>query len=168
MRKKLSQTELKQLKKEFPQLKQIAKGLIEVEPQLFVSPFEHWLSIEECHAIYDQSKNPERRQYNENLLQLIFEYSDGQLYTWRFKRRERVYFYRITSLAHLIKLCDVRNKSWESGCRFHIISPALKVIYEEHWDWTNIFNLFEGADKDIIEKLVKEAGLYVTEVTDDC
>lgn len=160
-RKNISDIELKELKKLFPYLLDIL--CLKKEPSALVQPcsFDHSLSNEEAETISDSKFDKERRQCHKDMLKLFFEASDNEVYSFRYKRKNRIHIYKITSLSYLNKVAKIDHKTGLTGCNFYLISKKLNVIYEEHWDWTNLLYLFPYSDIKTIKDITYKSGLFL-------
>lgn len=160
-RKNITISELKELKLEFPNLFDIITGKSDYDNILQPCSFDHYLSLEECDTIEDPTKDGERRFTHLKMLKIFFEESNNEVYSWRYKRHKRIHIYKITDWKYLLKTSQIDKKTGLSGCFFFLISKKLKVIYEEHWDWTNIIYMFPNTDVSKIKNITSASGLYL-------
>ncbi len=162
-RKNISSVELGELKKLFPDLINILNH--KSDPLQILQPcsFDHYLNNSEAVTIADPSKDVERRTNHKEMLKLFFEASDNQVYSYRFKRKNRIHIYKITNWNYLHKAAQIDSKTGLTGCNFLLISKKLNVIYEEHYDWTNLIYLFPNSDINTIREITKKSGLFLLE-----
>lgn len=133
----------------------------DIYKKVCVSVFDKWLDPDEVDQIwnFDLIELTRRRQKFEMIIKEFYELTDT--YIWRYKRHNRIVFYKPNSLTHLLKRCDTQNQNWWDGHRYDILLPEFSAIYGEEWDWTNIiwYN-----DKEKIKPLLdiaEKAGLFI-------
>ena len=166
-RKNISNLELKELKKQFPNLLDILSG--KTEPTNILQPcsFDHYLTLAECDTIQDSAKDEERRASHKKMLELFFEASNKEVFSWRYKRKNRIQLYKVTDWNYLYKTSQIEKKTGLSGCGYFLISKKLNVIYEEHWDWTNILTLFSKSDLTTVKEITSKSGLFLLNPSED-
>ncbi|WP_298248375.1 hypothetical protein [uncultured Christiangramia sp.] len=131
---------------------------------IFISVFDHWLTEnefnKEIHEIGEKEIANRRRKF-ENFISELYDLTPT--YLWKYKKQNRFYIYSVNSKNHLLKRCDIKNQTGESGKRYDIILPEFRAVYSEEWDWTNIIRFKERDKIEPLLTLAREIGLNVLE-----
>jgi hypothetical protein len=162
MVKQLSKEKLQNIRRELPKLNELLEHEIEYK-KVFVSVFDHWLTMEEVGQIFTKDKDElkSRRTRLEKFIKELYSLTDT--YIWRYKRHKRVFVCQTQSLGHLLQKCDIQNQCANRGLQYDIILPDLSAVYSEECDWTNIiWYRDEERIKPLIE-IAKKAGLHILE-----
>ena len=162
--KKLTNQEFKNIKYQLPSLRKLIEDENDDYDIIFISVFDHWLTEnefnKEIHEI-DKKEITDRRRKLENLISELYDLTPT--YLWKYKKQNRFYIYSVNSKNHLLKRCDIKNQTGESGKRYDIILPEFRAVYSEEWDWTNIIRFKERDKIEPLLNLAKEIGLNVLE-----
>ncbi|MEY5047840.1 MAG: hypothetical protein RLZZ175_1199 [Bacteroidota bacterium] len=159
--KKLTQTELKEIKIGLPDIKRQLSGDGESYKIICVSVFDKWLTEEECEIIYTKDKTV-IADWRLRLETAVTElYNLTNIFLWRNKRHDRISFYKPNSLKHLQKVCDISNQTWQSGHRYDILLPEFSAYYGEEWDWTNIVWYKDKEKIKPVLEALERAGLHI-------
>jgi len=161
MKQKLTSTELKEIYVGLPNVKRQLYEDRELYNSIFVSVFDKWLPEEECEQIYITDKNiiADRKKRLEKLLVEFYDLTN--VYLWRHKRHYRISFYKVSSVKHLLEVCDIKNQTWKSGHPYDVLLPEYSAIYGEEWDWVNIIWYKDYEKIKPLLDAVKKSGLYI-------
>ena len=162
--KNISKNKLKEIQKTFPGIRDVLESDWEKHPEykiMAISVFDRFLNENEIDTIYDTEYETVklRRQLIENSINGIFEKT--KVFLKKYKRHDRLFFYNVNSLDHLLGHCDINNQHWWTGKRFDLILPEFEAIYCENFDWGNaIFYLDEEKVKPL-SKIIEDAGMHI-------
>ena len=164
----ISDKELKSIKRSLPDLKKIIEEDVSfldngIYKKIYVSVFDHWLTRDEADKLIfvDDDKNElqKRREKFEKLIENLYNSTD--IYFWKYKRKSRVFIQKPLTYNDLLKKCDFNNLCSQSGKRYSVILPEYSAIYNEEWDWTNIFWYRDEMKIKPILETVEKAGLHI-------
>ena len=162
--KKLTNQELKNIKYQIPSIQELIENENEKYDLIFISVFDHWLTENEfnneIHEI-DKKEIIDRRKKFENFISELYDLTPT--YLWKYKKQNRFYIFSVNSKSHLLKRCDIKNQTGESGKRYDIILPEFRAVFCEEWDWTNIIKYKEREKIEPLLNLAKKVGLNVLE-----
>lgn len=157
--KKLSENEIIEIKRSLPNIKKQLTG----EDQTYknLSVFNKWLNRDECEQIFTSDKYliEQRRKNLENTIYDIFHSTN--VYLWRFKRHNRISFYKPKNIKHLLNICQIQNQTQQHGERYEILLPEFSAIYSEGWDWTNTIWYTDIEKIKPLLEIIKNTGLYI-------
>jgi len=84
-----------------------------------------------------------------------------KVYLKKYKRRDRLFFYNVESLSHLLKHCDIKNQSAWTGQRYDLILPEYSAIYSEDFDWGNAIFYLDKKKVEPLSKIIENAGMHI-------
>ncbi|MEQ8360047.1 MAG: hypothetical protein RH860_11215 [Cytophagales bacterium] len=163
---KLSKKEAQNIRVKLPSLLNLVRKEDSDYQLIFVSVFDHWLTQDEFEPHIHTEEFGELQRRRDSLQKFIVGLFDlVPTFSWRYKRKKRIYLYRFETLNQILKKCDLQNQNSQTGQRYDILIPDLQACYSEEWDWTNCL-WFRNEDKikPLIE-LAKNSGLYILEKT---
>ena len=159
---KITKKQTKEIKEKLPSLQQLIEKEDTDYQMIFVSVFDHWLTQDEFQTeIHTENENELRirRQNLQNFINGLFEITPT--YSWKIKRKNRLFIYRFDTLNKIQKKCDIPNQHGETGQRYDIILPEVQAVYSEEWDWTNIIWFRDKKKIEPLIELVKKSGLHI-------
>lgn len=166
--KNLTSEEVKTFKRKLPHLNEllvndetfIEKGIYS---KVNVSVFDHWLTAEECipmiYIDHDRRELELRRNKFESFIKSLSEQSE--VYSWRYKRHERIHFNKFENLRAILKKCKFDEMTSDTGDRFGLVFPDLGMLYQEGWDWTSQIYFLTENQTDFLRKEAQQCGLYI-------
>jgi len=168
MIKNLKKEQLKNISESLPSLQRLLeeddfflnKGIYK---KTFASIFDHWLKPNEVDQIHTENADEinNRRKKFETVVKEIF--NSTEIYLWRYKRHDRFFVYKPTSINEVLNRCDFDNLYSERGKHYSLILPEYSAVFNEEWDWTNIIWYINKEKIKPLIKIIKKAGLHILE-----
>ncbi|GJM61376.1 hypothetical protein [Persicobacter diffluens] len=131
--------------------------------KMFVSVFDRWLSEGEIHnKIFIDEHFEEVIKRRKRFREFITEVNSGTiLYSWRYKRHNRLHIQKPESIKDVLRKCDFDRLWSHSGERYSFLLPDYGAVYEEGWDWTNIIWFLDVGKTGPLIEAAKKSGLYI-------
>ena len=128
-----------------------------------VSVFDAWLGPERYHELECDSAEQARRNDSHNKLCFALR-RQYEVFAVRCRGRHanrRAVFRRFVSDNEFQEYVDANNRDRNSQQFFVLAVPALGLLYEQHWDDTNIAWLARADSVEHLRDLAAQAGLHV-------
>jgi len=164
MNKKLTRIELKQIKSKIPNLLNLLYLGDDQYHEVAISVFDHFLLRNEVSQIFIDDNFEEleiRRNKLESFVKSLFELT--KIYLWRYKRHDKIYIYKVSSLKYLQNVCNIQNQVSNTVENYSLIIPEFSCVYDEGSDWTNQLYYKDRVQIKPIIDLVQSSGLHILE-----
>ncbi len=144
-----------------PSLKELVEKDETDYEMIFVSIFDHWLTMDEFESnihTEDSLILTERRTKLITFLKELFYLAT----TFKVNKIDgkKIEFSSFENVDEIVEYCNIEEQNGECGQRYDIIIPEYQAIYSEEWDWTNIIWFRNKSLIKPIIDLVQKNGLY--------
>lgn len=128
-----------------------------------VSVFDGWLGPERYHELDCDPVEQSRRnaRHNDLCFALRRQYEVFAIRCRGRRANRRVVFRRFVSDEEFLGYVDANDRARTSKQFFVLAVPALGLIYEQHWDDTNIAWCTQADGVERLRDLAKQAGLHL-------
>ncbi len=128
-----------------------------------VSVFDGWLGPKRCHELDCDPVEQSRRNARHNDLCFALR-RQNEVFAIRCRGRHanrRLVFRRFVSDEEFLGYVDANDMARTSNEFFVLAVPALGLIYEQHWDDTNIAWFTRADGVECLRDLANQAGLHL-------
>lgn len=170
---KISNKELRLIKKEMPRVFQIlSTDFFELDPILIANGYkklafciwDHWLNENEVHLLTSNNKTELKRRQS-NILQLLESlYVEKETFVYKYCNwKNKMVIRKPFSKVKLILNSNIQNLTLNGGGGFKLILPKYKAIVEMDFDWTGSIIFIENEFTTEFFKHFSNSNLYLLE-----